>query len=230
MGGIDGAVGVAESDSEGGTGMAQIPDLKELESRAWKSFFQDGLWDVFFGGLMLALAAGVALDNAGVPAGWRLCTYAVMLLLPLVLVLGKRTITVPRMGSAAFGAARRARAGGARLVVGAAVVVTGLVLLAVLAGRAPGTGPSLPVVGNARNIAPGLMAAAVLCLVAWFHQFARLYFYALLMGGGMTLIEVNGSPWLMLAGGCLALAVGLTLLVRFVRAYPRPEEEDYGQG
>ena len=70
--------------------MSGQPNLKQLERRAWRSTFEDGLWELYFGATLLWIAAS------------RLITIEVI---NVVLALGllaafiaaKRVITVPRM-------------------------------------------------------------------------------------------------------------------------------------
>jgi len=50
--------------------MSQTINLKELERKAWRSVFQDGLWDIFLGLLLLAMAIGALLSDIGVPEAW----------------------------------------------------------------------------------------------------------------------------------------------------------------
>lgn len=35
--------------------MTEKVDLRELEKKAWKSTFQDGLWDIYFGLLFMGM-------------------------------------------------------------------------------------------------------------------------------------------------------------------------------
>ena len=43
--------------------MAQNINLKELEAHAWKSYFQDGLLDVFIGVMLITMALRSFTDN-----------------------------------------------------------------------------------------------------------------------------------------------------------------------
>ena len=45
--------------------MSETLDLKALEARAYRSFFADGLWDIFLGLTLLAFGVGAAVSRAG---------------------------------------------------------------------------------------------------------------------------------------------------------------------
>ena len=74
-------------------------DLKKIESKVWTSYFKDGLWDIFFGLMLLTMGLRTLTDNV-------LFTFG-MLAAVLVHILGKRWITVPRLGVVRFSETRR---------------------------------------------------------------------------------------------------------------------------
>jgi len=47
-------------------------NLNEIEKKAYRSTFQDGIWDIFLGLVLLILALGALLSNIGVPEGRNL--------------------------------------------------------------------------------------------------------------------------------------------------------------
>ena len=84
-------------------------NLKELERKAFRSFYQDGFWDLFFGLMMLAMYTFTLFDNMEnkslrIPALLFLEGGAVF-----VLIYGKKQITAPRLGSVTFGKKRKKR-------------------------------------------------------------------------------------------------------------------------
>ena len=90
--------------------MSHTISLKELEREAWKSVFQDGLWDIYLGLLLLAMAIGDLLSDIGVPKAWYIAIYSTLLVLPTwVQWAGRRFITLPRMGRVKFGPKRKAK-------------------------------------------------------------------------------------------------------------------------
>ena len=52
--------------------MSEKIDLKELERRAFRSTFQDGLWDIFLGLLLLNMGGGTLLGGSGMSPLWAM--------------------------------------------------------------------------------------------------------------------------------------------------------------
>ncbi len=191
--------------------MAPSINLKEAERRVVRATFEDGLMDTCIGSLMVGSGLRGLTDS--------LWYYLIILGGPLLLLIGKRLITAPRMGQVRFGPQRRAKHRRTRLVVGSAVAATWALLFLSMLGRAPAGG----------LIAPILVVGvtAVFMLMAYYAGFERMYLYGLLMGIYMTLEETFGHPVGPVAGivaGGVALLIGAVVLARFVRAYPIPVE------
>ena len=191
--------------------MSEPLNLKELERKAWQSFQQDGLMEVFLGALLvLAFLAGIAGEQ-------RFFVYIVMLLLGPMLFLAKRYVTVPRIGQVQFGPKRKANQ--RRLAV-VAVVAVGLTLaLMLLAMRG-----SSWLRDNHVLISFGLggMVALVFTAMAYLKDFPRLYIVGLLIGAAFTVTELLDNPAPLLVVGSILFVVGLAILARFVRQYPVP--------
>ena len=191
--------------------MSEPLNLKELERKAWQSFQQDGLMEVFLGALLvLAFLAGIAGEQ-------RFFVYIVMLLLGPMLFLTKRYVTVPRIGQVQFGPKRKANQ---RLLAVVAVVAVGLTLaLMLLAMRG-----SSWLRDNHVLISFGLggMVALVFTAMAYLKDFPRLYIVGLLIGAAFTVTELLDNPAPLLVVGSILFVVGLAILARFVRQYPVP--------
>jgi len=67
--------------------MSEMIDLHHVERRAWRLYFQDGLWDIFLGLLFLGTGLRALTGN--------LWFYLLVLAGVLALILGKRWITLP---------------------------------------------------------------------------------------------------------------------------------------
>jgi hypothetical protein len=87
-------------------------NIKVLEKKAFRSFFRDGIWDVFLGAILLSFGLPLILNEFG----WiDYVTKTMPLLIPLILnvgallffVLGKKYITTPRLGIAHFRKTRK---------------------------------------------------------------------------------------------------------------------------
>ncbi len=83
-------------------------NLTEIEKKAFKSTFQDGLWDIMLGLVILAVGIIPLLSSWNLGDFW-----SSMLLIPFYIIgytifnLGKRRITVPRMGLLKIGPLRQ---------------------------------------------------------------------------------------------------------------------------
>ena len=127
----------------------------DIERRAWRSVFHDGLWDIAFGIVFLGVGLSAILHLS---RGWAYSIYAVTVVLNVVVLrVGKQRITVPRLGWVRFGAAgsRRRRNAVALLAVGVFLMAALIPVTMVMRSRpaGPAAGPSVP--GDAHDGASG---------------------------------------------------------------------------
>ena len=217
--------------------MSQNINLKALERKAWTSYFQDGLWDIFLGLLLVSSAVNTWLSDTGVPSSTRIPTYmAIMVLGGLVVWAGKRFITVPRIGRVKFGPARKVRMNKLRVVLFISVLVIWALFLAGLGIKNDWLQrPEWWLIGRT-SIAAAIVTLnflVVFSLMAYFMEFKRLYLYGVLF----ALQEVVGVGWREFAGvdigffigsavsAVIVLLIGTVVLVRFLREYPLPADE-----
>lgn len=83
----------------------QDVNLKEIERKAWRSNFQDGLTDIGLGMMILAFAAAPYLESIGIMFPWNILIVAVPAF--LVITVGKLVIARPRIGLVKFGHKRQ---------------------------------------------------------------------------------------------------------------------------
>jgi hypothetical protein len=191
-------------------------NLDKLEQRAWTAYFEDGLIDICLGLYLLGGGIRMLADNV-----W----YNLLVLGGiLVLAIGKRFITYPRLGRVKFGPSRRIRNRKALVATAVAIIASFVLIVFVLTGRAPSRAVTAPVFGFGFILLFGL--------IAYFTEFSRLYFYAFLLGITWYLIELRDNsvgPIASLIAGGIALVVGIFMLGRFIRRYPvlgRGEADD----
>jgi hypothetical protein len=190
----------------------------DLERRAWRSVFQDGLMDMALGVIFFGVGLSMTLDLA--PA-WAYVQLAAAMALSFVLLrVGKQRITVPRLGWVQFGPRAERRRLGAFFVptIGVAVVVA-LVPLTGLMHPRPGWTPLVPA------LVIGVAAWAVLSLTAAAWGFSRLYVHAFILGASFFALRLLDRGWPMLAGSALILLIGIAHLARFLRLHPKPAPE-----
>jgi hypothetical protein len=204
--------------------------LKEIERKAFRSTFQDGLWDIFLGLLLLNMAIGIVLEDTSLPLSWIMVMIVPWPFLVLVAFwAGKKFITTPRIGLAKFGPQRKAKMKNLRVVLFLSVLL--LVIMFFLGWAAMGnslpwwvTEIPLPLyVWPAQTI-------IVFGLAAYFLDVPRFYAYGVLYGlplpVGILLVKntdltVLGSMAITfgVAVGVMVL-IGVILFIRFLREYP----------
>jgi hypothetical protein len=173
----------------------------------------DGFLDLFLGWMLLAGflrdATGVAhltvLQLAGVPFFW----------------LGKRFITVPRMGVVKFGPRRQARRKWIFLILSLSVLIMAAVYALAVTGAVPQLGGRL----NLINAGVTVMILGVFAALAWQFGLARLYLIGIVFAATNVARVFTDSPLIFLAAGMVITVVGLTMLVRFLQRYPVPHEQ-----
>lgn len=210
--------------------MSAVLDLKEIERQAFRSTYRDGLWDMYIGAIVMAMALFMYRQEDGY-------TSVNIILLVLVIAIayglfwaGKKFITVPRMGQVRFGPARKQKKRTLAIILGAMVLVqAGVVGLTVLGWLNPQVGAR--VIGLLAGQSLERLAVAVLgslfvgpsmILIAYFNDFPRGYYIAAMMSLAVfMMILVNRPIYPLIIGGLIVLP-GLVLFVRFLKAYPLP--------
>jgi hypothetical protein len=206
--------------------MSEKLNLKELERKAWRSFFEDGLWDIYLGLLLGSMGVSGLLDRSNLTEAWGMSIYiGLLVLVMLAFWLAKRFITVPRIGQVKFGHQRKVRRIKTALVLFASVVFGLIVmLLTSSAGRSATSGNSW------KAIMPAIWAINMLVVfgaMGYFLDFERLYFIGLMYAITVplnelliTLAEVRIGSFLFLGFGSLVVVVGVFYLLRFLHNYP----------
>jgi len=202
-------------------------DLKGLEKRAWRSAFQDGIWDIYFGLLFLGMGIAPFGETLGLPE--ELGTMIIILcwnsMTVLFLILSKKYITIPRLGFVKFGAKRKKLK--KKLL---AFLVFNLILAFIFFFVSIiGIFESLNIGGFIEPLVIGLLLITVpLSILAYFLEFHRLYIYAIIFGMGFfnseLLYPLVGSPSDLFLSlgliGIIVILIGLVYLIQFIRKYP----------
>jgi hypothetical protein len=193
--------------------MTEKIDLESIEKKAWKTFYaEDGLYDIFFGIMIFVSAVRTLTDIPWLTLG--------ILLGVLVISLGKRYITTPRVGRVKFGPKRMGKmiilTGG----IGVAIVITSfLFFITVYSGDFP------------RILASFLMMAMIIIvfgLMAYYLDNFRDFIYGILFALHEFVWVIYGrtiASFYFLFLGTILLFVGFLVLIRFLQRYPKPDEE-----
>lgn len=209
--------------------MTQKDTLREIERKAYLSTFQDGFWDISWAIWLLCWAIVPLLEYLQISRYWG---YPLLFFPALIIVAGKKYLTIPRLGTVRFGSDRLAR--GLKLFVAIIIMMAIIWLVFFLSARldfprgwqqvAGGFGPDLLM---------GFLIMILLSIVAYFMDYSRMYIYAILVGLGIPLVHLLekylGEPLnhLIVFGipGLAVLLFGLILFFRFLNKYPRSNPE-----
>ena len=214
--------------------MSQSIDLKDLERRAFRANFQDGLWDIFLGLLLLQMSFGPVSGSSS-----ELSEIAILafILVYTTIVLGsfwyiKKTIVLPRLGVVKYGPARQKKRKKLSLALALSVLLGVLVFLGAITLYQKGAPQEIsgPVLLAALATVFGVTAVIVFSLMAYFMDFPRAYlygwFYALGVISTFWLLEQGVTfPWIALLLSGTMILIGLTLFVRFLHYHPLPPKE-----
>jgi hypothetical protein len=209
-------------------------NMKTLEKKAFRSFFKDGIYDVFLGLILLSFGLPMMLNEFGW-LDYETMTWPLVFALTLnvgalvFFIFGKKYITVPRLGLVRFGKGRKRKMKHVRLLLVISVLIGVITFFLTLFKILPvGEETGIPVAG----VIFGIQALIVFSLAAYFMDFTRLYLYAFLFAVSLPVTfwlknkDILAYPSLYvfsLTAGPM-LVVGWVLFVRFLRQFPIKSE------
>jgi hypothetical protein len=209
-------------------------NAKALEKKAFRSFYKDGIYDLFIGLILLSFG----LPRIFKEFGWlEYVTQRLPLLIPILLnvgallffAFGKKYITTPRLGVAHFHRTRKRKMMHVKLLlaisalIGAALFLLSLLKVFPVGGK---TGIPLPL------LIFGINALLVFSLIAYFMDFTRLYLYAFLFAISMPLAiwlkyntEIRYPSLLvfMFTAGPM-IVIGCVVFIQFINQFPIQKE------
>ena len=209
-------------------------NFKTLEKKAYRSFFKDGIYDVFLGLLLLSFGLPLILNEFH----WLdYETITIPLLIPIMinvvallfLILGKKHITTPRLGIVHFGKPRKRKMMHVKLFLVISVLIGVITFLLSLFKVFPvggTTGIPLPF------IIFGIQSLLVFSFMAYFMDFTRLYLYAFLFAISLPLtfwLRKNTSLpypslWVFSLTAGPMLIIGCIVFIRFLNQFPLKKE------
>jgi len=206
-------------------------NLRQLESSTWRANQRDGLFDLFFATIFLGLAVSQLADGL-----WEseAATLSLLVGIEALGALGlwqaRRWITRPRLGLVKFAPARKRRLRAGAIVLALCVAAT--VALVVMTSLSAGVF-ARPVSRAAVSCLVAALILVPLAAIAYFQQFPRILVHGMLFVGaefaGTWLEAEKLLPFpraVTFGGACLvSAAVGVTLLVRFLRETRIPPTE-----
>ena len=216
--------------------MSQLFTPKKAERKIYQlAIFQDGIWDMQIGG-MIMLFSFYPITRRSLGVGWNLVL--IFGLLAILLIIGatlKRTVSTPRMGLVKFGKSQKTKLLTMRLIIFAIFLASSAlaIVLIMRVFQGPNWSANTPEWLQLldMDIAFGLFVVAIFSLVSAVFRMWRPFIYGVLLGsslvasGAVTVYQGPEFQYPFAIAGGIILAIGLGLLLRFVRTYQIPEEE-----
>ena len=197
--------------------MSQEQDFKKLQQKTYQDYHQDGLIDIIIGLGFIGFGLNMAFDNyAFLFMGW----------LPIIFYVPfKNRFTVPRIGYVKFHASNKIVYG--LVITILLVIIAGLFIFFI-------SGPNIiseemqDWLSKYYMLIFGVVAALCFFGAGLLTTITRLYVYALLVlvtSAVGTWFDVHPAVYVIFTG-LLIEAVGIWLMIRFLRKYPLPAQEN----
>lgn len=204
--------------------MVDSVDLKEVEKKVFSSYFNDGMWDIYGGLLMLGFGLGIITGQTIVLIG--------CILLAMIPVFIRKPVVVARLGTVRFSVEcqeKTRKYKTAAWVIGSILLLLGVVFAGWFSTNSmPGWLDAwmrdyfLAFLGG--------MLAVVICIAAYIISVARYYIYALMIFAAFLAAsllrpdDMEGIP-VTVAGGLIFIS-GIVILIRFLIHNPLPRGGD----
>jgi len=204
--------------------MTKQNTLREIEKKAYMSYHQDGLLDIFIGLYALAFGLGIIADKI-LEFGFGVIMPAILIAIVLpIWIEAKRKITMPRIGFVKFGA----RGSNKLFALLLGLTVAGLGVFTLFGFFMMGQNGRpwwIEILFQYGMIWIGLGAAVIGSLFAYTMGLKRLYGYGLLTLGLFASGHFLSIPfeYFLLTIGSVIIACGAVLLAQFIRRYPLPK-------
>ena len=203
-------------------------NLKELEKKSYRFTFKDGIYDIAYGALLISFALAPILREI-------IYLWYIILVIPpapLIIILGKKYITAPRIGIVKFDKKRRKSLKKMALISAVLVPITIIIFILTIINMFPGN-IGLAINGLTVPLAAGIFAIILLSIGAYLIDFPHMYIYGIIIGLGIPINDILHklieTPFDSLitfgTGGTILLIFGLFTLIKFIQNYPIPKTE-----
>ncbi|MCP4581794.1 MAG: hypothetical protein GY839_09250 [candidate division Zixibacteria bacterium] len=201
-------------------------NLKKIERKAYLTYYQDGIWDIAMGLGFLIIGIMVAFELASFVAIFA----AVIAAMVSTLFKGKMSFTRSRIGQvepSVSWKAKEKRQLKLLQIVGFISVVAGIFNFIAFTGHADWQ----TMIRNLGLIPFGMVLSSIIFIVGALLGMKRFMIYAVLILGMFIYGHYMGIPFFeyVILLGLIITISGVTVLVRFLRKYPK-QNEDSGYG
>jgi len=204
--------------------------LQDIERHSWRMINKDGLMDIVFGFLLLGACISALVGMWGTPDWLRILSLSVIQFSGVgFMIWMRRRVVAPRIGHVKFAAKRTQRLRTMRIMLGACVAVTMLLVLATsLSGR---FGFSLFGEVGAWSVW-GILTAVVMipiAAIALVLDYPRLLLHGslfviaefCLLVIGLEDITPYAGAIVFGVGSLISFSIGIPIFIRFLRSIPR---------
>ena len=197
--------------------MSQEQDFIKLQHKTYQDYHQDGLIDIIIGLGFIGFGLNMAFDNyAFLFMGW----------LPIIFYVPfKNRLTVPRIGYVKFHASNKIVYG---LVISILLIIMAGLFIFFIGGPNIISEEMQDWLRKYYMLILGIVAALCFLGAGLLTKITRLYAYALLLlvtFAAGTWLDVHPAVYVIFTG-LLIEAVGIWLMIRFLRKYPLPAQEN----
>ena len=209
--------------------MNQKINLKEIEKKTYRSTFEDGLYDIGWGLLLSGFGMIPLLKDFGFPTPLNLVLMPLSAL--LVIFLGKKYITVPRLGFVKFGKKRQAQK---KCISNLASIIIPVQIALIIMVRIQALPNFLTAESNLTlPILISIFIIIIFAIIAHVINFPRFFIYGIFMAISYPTAEILyqfvGTPLDGLIpfgiSGVILLFTGVIFLIRFLNKYPKSKLE-----
>ncbi len=208
--------------------MTNTLDLKQIERKAYRFIYQDGLMDILLGTIIVGIGFYAYLPESGYSTAnwvWFVVTFMVA---QGMYWAGKKFITQPRMGQVRFGPMRQRKNKTLAIVMGIVVLLQVLIVgVTTLGWFNPEIGQKFFGDISVEHLAVALLSSIFvgppLIFIAYMTDFLRGYYIAILFALAVFLMIYYNRPIYPFIIGGLIIVTGTVLFIRFLRMYPSPQ-------
>jgi hypothetical protein len=196
------------------------PNLREIERKAYMSYHQDGLLDIFVAVYIIGFGVGIWVDMTW-EFGFGIALPAILVATVLpIWIAAKRKITMPRIGFVKFGIQGASKI--TAIFIGIMVLGLGAFFVFTLATFQSGSRQWLDVIFQNGMLIVGFGSLAVCILFRYTMGLKRLYAYGLLALITLVIGHFMGISfaYILVALGTTVMITGIALLISFVKKYP----------
>jgi len=223
-----------QDKEKGRVSMSNVLNLKQIERKAFRSTYQDGLLDIYMGTIVATMAIFLYHPESGYSAINNIVMVIIFTVAYSLFWAGKKYITLPRMGQVRFGPTRQHKKKTLAIVLGIIVLIqTIFVGTTIIGWHNPVFGAKL--FGFFGDYSQEHLAVAALgsffvgpsmLVIAYLIDFPRGYYIAVLMALAVFLMILINQPIYPVVIGGLIIVPGLVLFIHFLKKYPIPHGDE----